>query len=86
MMIALHDLCWAFASSLARAIDRRTRRFGFGASLAVSVAALDRFKLRLAHRLFFRLLHRRCQAPSGARLDPDVSTSGPERPAETRSD
>lgn len=86
MLIALHDLCWAFTGSLARAIDRRAVRIGFGKSLAAGVAALDRLKLRLAYRLLFRLLHHRCEAPSGARLDPDLATSGPNRPAGIRSE
>jgi hypothetical protein len=62
-MIAWHDFTWAAAGVLAR---RLIRRSGDRASWFRPVAwaqKADRLFLTLAHRVFFRLLHRRVAEP-----------------------
>jgi hypothetical protein len=70
LAVALHDLAWAAAGTAAGRIDKL-----LGAvRLRSWTASADRVLLALAHRLFFRILHRRTsQRPSGFYAPPDTA-------------
>jgi len=63
-MIAWHDYAWAAAGVLARRLERRSGNRVSSFRPVAWVQRVDRLSLILAHRLFFRLLHRRIAEPA----------------------
>jgi hypothetical protein len=57
MAVALHDLLWAVVGALAGRVDGVAARLGVNVASERWVAGVDRWSLRLSHRLLFRLLH-----------------------------
>lgn len=69
--VATHALGYAALGLGAAATDRLLGRVGLPPLLLPAVRGLDRAMLGLAHRLSFRLLHRRTQAPAPRRRGPE---------------
>ena len=63
LAVALHDLFWAVAAVAAARADAGLVRVGLGELLRRQVVGWDRRLLRLAHRVFFPLCHRRTTVP-----------------------
>ena len=69
-LLALHNLAWSGASVVASWIDKRLARIGIRNAAFRIVRGLDALNMRLAHRLLFRLVHRRVPPPDSSATSP----------------